>query len=113
MVGPAGAELPQQWRPSTLHSRSTPFSALALGLGATILAHDGRTEQAISYAERAIGLNPRDPTIYLPLIGLAMAHSADGAFDQVLVDCRRAAQANPRFSVSFVLRLLPCHALDG
>jgi TolB-like protein/class 3 adenylate cyclase len=79
-------------------------SALALGLGATILAHDGRTEQAISYAERAITINPRDPTVYLPFIALAMAYSAEGAFDQVLLACRRAAQANPRFSVSFVLQ---------
>jgi adenylate cyclase len=55
-------------------------SALALGLGATILAHDGRIAQAIDYGERALRLSPHDPTVYLQLTALGIAHLAAGRF---------------------------------
>ena len=47
-------------------------SALALGLGSTILAHDGRIEQAIEYGERALRLSPHDPTAYLQFTALGI-----------------------------------------
>ena len=49
-------------------------STLALGLGATILAHDGQTTRAIEYGERALRLSPHDPTAYLQLTALGIAH---------------------------------------
>src|SRR6185436_10018619 len=56
-------------------------SALALALGSTILAHDGRVEQAIEYGERALRLSPHDPTAYLHFTALAIAHLAAGRFE--------------------------------
>jgi adenylate cyclase len=73
-------------------------SALALGLGATILAHAGKTAEAIAYGERALRLSPHDPTIYLPLTALGIAHCAAGNFEEAAAACNKAAQANPRFS---------------
>jgi Flp pilus assembly protein TadD len=73
-------------------------------LGSTILAHAGRTAEAIAYGERAIRLSPRDPTIYLPLTALGIAHSASGNFEEAVVVCRKASQANPRFSLPSVLQ---------
>jgi len=79
-------------------------SALALGLGATILAHAGRTAEAIAYGERALRLSPHDPTVYLPLTGLGIAHCAAGNFEEAAAVCNKAAQANPRFSFPCVLQ---------
>ena len=79
-------------------------SALALGLGSTILAHAGRSADAIAYGERALRLSLRDPTIYLPLTALGIAHSAAGDFEDAAAVCSRAVQANPRFSFPCVLQ---------
>jgi TolB-like protein/class 3 adenylate cyclase/Flp pilus assembly protein TadD len=80
------------------------FSALALGLGSTILAHAGRTTQAIAYGDRALRLSPHDPTIYLPLTALGIAHCAAGNFEEAAAVCNKAAQSNPRFSFPCVLQ---------
>jgi adenylate cyclase len=79
-------------------------STLALGLGATILAHDGRIEQAIEYGERALRLSPRDPTAYLQLTALGIAHLAAGRFEQAVAVCNRASRSNPHFSFPVVLQ---------
>jgi adenylate cyclase len=79
-------------------------SALALGLGSTILAHAGRAKQAVAYGERALRLSPHDPTIYLPLTALGMAHCAAGNFEEAAAVCNKAAQSNPRFSFLCVLQ---------
>jgi adenylate cyclase len=79
-------------------------SALALGLGATILAHAGRTAQAIAYGERALRLSLRDPTIYLPLTALGIAHCTAGNFEEAAAVCNKATQSNPRFSFPRVLQ---------
>jgi adenylate cyclase len=79
-------------------------SALALGLGSTILAHAGRITQAIAYDERALRLSLRDPTIYLPLTALGIAHCAAGNFEEAAAVCKKAAQSNPRFSFPCVLQ---------
>ena len=79
-------------------------SALALGLGSTILAHDGRIEQAIEYGERALRLSPHDPTAYLQFTALGIAHLAAGRFEQSAAACNKASQSNPRFSFPVVLQ---------
>jgi adenylate cyclase len=79
-------------------------SALALALGSTILAHDGRTAQAIDYGERALRLSPHDPTAYLELTALGIAHLAAGRFEEAAAACNKACQSNPRFSFPVVLR---------
>jgi TolB-like protein len=79
-------------------------SALALGLGSTILAHDGRIEQAIEYGERALRLSPHDPTAYVQFTALGIAHLAAGRFEQAAAACNKASQSNPRFSFPVVLQ---------
>jgi adenylate cyclase len=79
-------------------------SALALALGSTILAHDGRIAQAIEYGERALRLSPHDPTAYLELTALGIAHLAAGHFEQAATVCSKACQSNPRFSFPVVMR---------
>jgi len=79
-------------------------SALALGLGSTILAHAGRTADAITYGERALRLSLHDPTIYLPFTGLGIAHLVDGHFEEAAAACNKAIQSNPRFSFPRVLQ---------
>ena len=79
-------------------------STLALGLGATILAHDGQTTGAIEYGERALRLSPHDPTAYLQLTALGIAHLAAGRFEEAAAVCNKACQSNPRFSFPVVLQ---------
>jgi TolB-like protein len=79
-------------------------SALALALGSTILAHDGRIDQAIEYGERALRLSPHDPTAYVQLTALGIAHLAAGRFEQAAAACNKASQSNPRFSFPVVLQ---------
>ena len=79
-------------------------STLALGLGATILAHDGQTTRAIEYGERALRLSPHDPTAYLQLTALGIAHLAAGRFEEAAAVCNKACQSNPRFSFPVVLQ---------
>ena len=79
-------------------------STLALGLGATILAHDGQTARAVEYGERALRLSPRDPTAYLQLTALGIAHLVAGRFEEAAAVCNKACQSNPRFSFPAVLQ---------
>jgi len=79
-------------------------SVLALGLGSTILAHDGRIAQTIEYAERALRLSPHDPTAYLQFTALGIAYLADGRFEEAAAVCNKASQSNPRFSFPVVLQ---------
>jgi adenylate cyclase len=82
----------------------TSFSAWALGSGAVILGHAGRTAQAIEYADRALRFCPLDPEIFHTYIGLGIAHCAAGNWEQAIAACGKAAQANPRFSLPPVLQ---------
>ncbi len=79
-------------------------STLALSLGATILAHDGQTTRAIEYGERALRLNPHDPTAYLQLTALGIAYLASGRFKEAAAMCNKACQSNPHFSFPVVLQ---------
>jgi adenylate cyclase len=83
-------------------------SALALGLGATILAHDGRIAQAIDYGERALRLSPHDPTVYLQLTALGIAHLAAGRFAEAAAVCNKACQSNPRAASPLCCARQPC-----
>ena len=79
-------------------------STLALSLGATILAHDGQITRAIEYGERALRLSPHDPTVYLQLTALGIAHLAAGRFEDAAAVCNKACQSNPHFSFPVVLQ---------
>ena len=79
-------------------------STLALGLGATILAHDGQTARAVEHGERALRLSPHDPTAYLQLTALGIAHLVAGRFEEAAAVCNKTCQSNPRFSFPVVLQ---------
>jgi adenylate cyclase len=79
-------------------------STLALGLGATILAHDGQITRAIEFGERALRLSPHDLMAYLPLTALGIAHLAAGRFEEAAAACNKACQSNPHFSFPVVLQ---------
>jgi adenylate cyclase len=81
----------------------TGASAMALWMGATVLAHAGDAARAIDYAERALRLTPLGRESSFANVALAMAYSATGDFEQAVAASVKAAQANPRFSVSHVL----------
>ena len=85
-------------------------SALAFALGSTILAHDGRIAQAIDYGERALRLSPHDPTVYLELTALGIAHLAAGRFEEAAAMCNKASQSNPRFVSPSCCEPPPCPA---
>ena len=80
-------------------------SALALALGSTILAHAGRTSQAIAYAERALRLSLHDPTIYSPRPPPSASPISPQAISKRPPRCAtRLTQSNPRFSFPRVLQ---------
>jgi tetratricopeptide (TPR) repeat protein len=79
-------------------------SVEALRLGAVILGHAGRSEQAVEYAQRAIRLSPLDPSIAHSYNALGIAHCAAGNWGGVASACGKAIQANPRFSLPLVLQ---------
>jgi len=79
-------------------------SAHALGLGSIVLAWSGNSAQAIEYGERALRLSPFDPSIWIPHIGVSIAHFGAGRFDEAATAAGRAAQANPRFSIPCILQ---------
>ena len=65
------------------HLELYPEDARALYLGATNLAYLGDTEMALEWAERAEGLDPRDPAV---LYNVACTYSQLGLIDRAL-DC--------------------------
>ncbi len=82
----------------------SPSSALAFGFSSIIRAYMGDHSTAIDHANRGIRLSPYDPLIYLPYVGLAIAHFFEGDFVQSASAASRASAANPRFSVPRCLR---------
>jgi adenylate cyclase len=82
----------------------TSTSAWALGSGAVILGHAGHTVRAIEYAERAFRISPLDREIWHSYIGLSIAHCAAGNWEEAIAAGGKAAQANPRFSLAYVLQ---------
>lgn len=79
-------------------------SRLALSLGATLLAHDGQTSRAVEYRERALQLSRHDPTAYLELTTLGIAHLAAGNFKEAVAVCNKACKSNPHFSFLVALQ---------
>ena len=89
----------------------SPSSALALGFSSIIRAWTGDDATSIAHAETGIRLSPYDPLIYLPFVGLSYAYFFTGRFEDALLAARRAAQANPRFSVPAIFQTAALAAL--
>jgi tetratricopeptide (TPR) repeat protein len=82
----------------------SPSSALSFGFSSIIRAYMGDHSKAIEHAKMGIRLSPYDPLIYLPYVGLAIAHFFAGDFVESANAASRASAANPRFSVPRCLR---------
>jgi adenylate cyclase len=90
----------------------TAASSLALGMGATVLAHAGESVRAIDYAERAIRLTPFSRESAVPYVALAMVYCASSDFAAAVAAAATAIQANPRFSLSHALHAAALSRLD-
>jgi len=86
----------------------TGTSAMALWMGATVLAHAGKGAKAIDYAERSLHLTPVGRERAFAYIALAIARLVSGDFAAAATAGASAAQTNPRFSFGHVLH---CAAL--
>jgi adenylate cyclase len=82
----------------------SPSSALALCFSAIVHAWAGDSATAIEQAEQSLRLSPSGSLLFMPYIGLAYAHFFAGRFDEAALSASRAAQANPQFSIPWVLR---------
>lgn len=82
----------------------SPSSALACGFSSVIRAWRGADATAIEHAKIGIRLSPYDPLVYVPYVGLALAHFFTGNFVEAASAASRASAANPRFSVPRYLR---------
>jgi tetratricopeptide (TPR) repeat protein len=60
----------------------------------TLLANQGRIEEAMEHSQKAIQINPNDPEA---LNNLAVALAATGRFDEAIENYYRAIQINPGF----------------
>jgi adenylate cyclase len=82
----------------------SPSSALALSFSAIVHAWAGDSATAIEQAEQSLRLSPSGSLLFMPYVGLAYAHFFAGRFDEAALSASRAAQANPQFSIPWVLR---------
>ena len=82
----------------------SPSSALAFGLSSLIRAWSGDSTIAIEHAQRALRLSPFDPLSYNPYNAMAYAHFFAGRLEEAASAAGMAAQANPRFSIPWILR---------
>ena len=81
-----------------------PSSALAFGLSSIIRAWNGNSATAIEHAELALRLSPFDPMSFNAYNGLAYAQFFAGRCDEAASAASMATQANPRFSIPWILR---------
>ena len=82
----------------------SPSSALALSFSAIVHAWAGDSATAVERAEQSLRLSPSGSLLFMPYVGLAYAHFFAGHFDEAALSASRAAQANPEFSIPWVLR---------
>ena len=81
-----------------------PSSALAFGLSSIIRAWNGDSATAIEHAELALRLSPFDPMSFNAYNGLGYAQFFAGRCDEAASAASMATQANPRFSIPWILR---------
>ena len=77
----------------------SPSCALALFIGAVMLAYGGDAEHVIDWAERALRLSPLDRFAYATPHAIAIAQFSRGRYEEAANAARRAVQANPGFPV--------------
>jgi len=82
----------------------SPSSALALSFSAIVHPWAGEYAISVEQAEQSLRLSPSGSLRYMPYVGLAYAHFFAGRFEEAALAASRAAQANPQFSIPWVLR---------
>jgi len=81
----------------------SPSSALALFLGAVVLAYAGEAERAIDWGERALRFSPFDRLAVAGHQAIAIGHLLHGRYEEAVNAARRAVLSNPSFSVTLSL----------
>jgi tetratricopeptide (TPR) repeat protein len=89
-----------------------PNLALAWNFGGWIKIFRGEPEQAIERFSRAIRLNPLDPLVFLPQLGIACGHLFSGDDKEAAVWAERAIQERPRVIIGLRLAAA-CFAHGG
>ena len=94
-----------------------PSSATVLYLGAQAHALAGLSDKAMSFADRALWLNPFDPLAFQAHMALGEAAVLDDRHDDAASCFARAAQAKPNFSSAYIFEsialALAGHAAQG
>ena len=81
-----------------------PSSATVLYLGAQAHALAGVSDKAMSFADRALWLNPFDPLAFQAHMALGEAAVLDDRHDDAASCFARAAQAKPNFSSAYIFQ---------
>jgi TolB-like protein/Tfp pilus assembly protein PilF len=81
-----------------------PNSAIAVSVAGIIEAISRNSSKALELLQRAQRLNPRDPRAWLMSATVALAHFADGRYEEAVSFNSRALLHNPRYAAS--LRVL-------
>lgn len=84
-----------------------PSSALTYILGSVVLTFGGEAERAIEWAERGLRLSPLDPNRASALAASSIAQYHRGQYEEAVAAARKAVQANPGFSFSYMALAAP------
>ena len=80
----------------------SPSSAITYVHGSVVLAFAGEAEQAIEWAERGLRLSPLDPWRSSAHVAIAFGNFHRDRYAESEAACRKAIQATPGFSISYV-----------
>jgi adenylate cyclase len=89
----------------------SPSLALAYILGSVVLAWGGEAEHAIDWAEKGLRLSPFDPWRSTACFGLSLAQFHLARYEEAAAAARKAIQAAPGFSLSYMLLAAPLSKL--
>jgi adenylate cyclase len=90
----------------------SPPTALAYMHGSIVLAWAGEADRALEWAERGLRLSPFDPWRSSALLASANAHFHRGQFEEAAAAARKAVQASPGFSITFMMLAAALAKLD-
>jgi TolB-like protein len=80
-------------------SRLSPSLPAPYRLLGTYLPLAGRVEEGIEHLKKGMRLNPRDPFMHESLVGMALAHTAAGRYDEAVQWAQRALQTRPDWPI--------------
>jgi TolB-like protein len=90
-----------------------PHCSLAHGSIGTVLAWAGEPDAAIKSNERALRMNPDDPTNFFRHLGLALAHYIAARHDQALFHATTVLQMRPQWWLGLLFGAASAAQLDG